>query len=48
MFRAFQNGVPVVEHDLQHLREAFKLGRKELRFGFREQALRDFEPEKDS
>jgi hypothetical protein len=36
------------EEDLQHLREAFKLGRKELRFGFREQALRDFEPEKDS
>jgi hypothetical protein len=36
------------EQDLQHLRDAFKLGRKELRFGFREQALRDFEPEKDS
>ena len=30
-----------VDRDIQHLREAFKLGHKELRFGFREQALRD-------
>jgi hypothetical protein len=30
------------ERDIQHLRDAFKLGQKELRFGFREQALRDF------
>lgn len=37
-----------VEQDLHHLRDAFKLGRRELRFGFREQALRDFEPGKDS
>ena len=36
------------EQDLRHLREAFKIGYKELRFGFREQALRDFETEKDS
>jgi hypothetical protein len=36
------------EQDLQHLRDAFTLRRKELRFGFREQALRDCEPEKDS
>ena len=36
------------EQDLHHLREAFKIGYKDLRFGFREQALRDFEPEKDS
>lgn len=36
------------EQDLLHLREAFKLGHKVLRFGFREQALRDFEPGKDS
>lgn len=36
------------EQDLHHLRDAFKIGYKELRFGFREQALRDFETEKDS
>ena len=36
------------EQDLQHLRDAFKPGRKELRFGFREQSVRDFKPEKDS
>jgi hypothetical protein len=35
------------EQDLQHLCGAFKLRRKELRFGFREQALRAFEPEAD-
>lgn len=33
------------EQGLQHLRDAVKLGRKELRFGFREQALRTFDPE---
>ena len=35
------------EQDLRHLRDAFKRGQKGLRFGFREEALRDFEPEKD-
>jgi hypothetical protein len=34
------------EQDLQHLRDAFKLGRKELRFGYREEALWDCELEK--
>jgi hypothetical protein len=36
------------EPDLRHGREGFKLEHKELRFGFREQALRDFESKKDS
>jgi len=36
------------EQDVRHLRHAFTLGHNELRFGFREQALRDFKPEKDS
>lgn len=36
------------EEDVRHLRDAFTLGHKELRFGFREQALRDFKPGKDS
>jgi hypothetical protein len=36
------------EPDLQYLCGAFKLKRRELRFGFRGQALRDFELDKDS
>ena len=35
------------EQDVQHLRAAFKLAHKELRFGFREQALRAFDPKMD-
>ena len=31
------------EQDMQHLRTAFQLGHKELRFGFREEALRSFD-----
>jgi hypothetical protein len=34
-------------HDLNQLRESFRLGHKELRFGFRKQALRAFDPKRD-
>jgi len=35
------------EQDIKRLRESFGLGRGELRFGFREHAIREVEEEKD-